>query len=406
MFNYHFARNVFMASVAMAIIQLVWVETHYLSSFFSSYYTFNISPIKSTKKKSLPIPNFFDENKWVASSPETYPKCHSPISEQDIAYTLVSQGTEGRLSTLRHTCERWKGNISLAVYTNKTEETIIEHLVQDMKCDKEQLTVTCIPPFEELKGKGFPYNYLRRVALDAAVTSHIVYLDMDYVPSSDLEESLYSPAVLKEFTHDNKLALVVAAFEVFGESSNITVPRSRKINGESQVTAYPFKFFDRNGQHLMKKSTRFHAPTNFGRWMTENTNLVYPLECVTKDFEPYIVVQKCKHLPPPQDQFISGHDKVSWIRHLVLSGYAFKSIAGPFCIHLPHARIAGKDFHDYLKRSKTKRAKVQTIKKQFYKHVAAASGKNVSARMHTCGTGKLNSLLNEYIKVATKINEQ
>jgi len=328
--------------------------------------------------------------------------------EEDITYTLVSQGTEGRLSTLRHTCERWKGNISLAVYTNKTEEAIIEYLVHDMECDKEQLTVTCVPPFEELRGKGFPYNYLRRVALDAAVTSHIVYLDMDFVPSSDLEQSLNSPAVLKEFTQDNKLALVVAAFEVLKAGSNISVPKTRnQLNGEDLIKGFPFNFFHRDTDSLRRLWVDAHAPTDFAKWSKYQTDTVYPVDCVSTSFEPYIVVQKCQHLPPPQDQFLTGHDKMSWIRHLVLLAYNFKVIAGPFCIHLHHNRIAGEDFYDYLNRGEMDSWRVKAMAKEFYNFVAAtARSKNVTARMHNnCGRKQHNAFFNEYVEVITKINK-
>jgi len=318
---------------------------------------------------TLPEPNF-NSTQWLLTSPD-YPKCDKPMKKEDITYSLITQGSEDRLWKMRHYCERWKGNISYAVYTYRTKDDILESILESTNCHREQLTITVVPPFKELVGYRYPHNYMRRMALEAAPTSHVLYLDMDFVPSTDLEATLYGSSVLEQFVRDSRTALVIPAFEMdtpkecLLESKEETdkclqnindIPKTKKelLEDPKNLPFHMFKL-DSDLNDLRLNFPGGHAATDFAQWLIRETGDVYRLRCIhQKHFEPYVVVAKCRHLPPPQDQ-IFDRNKISWLSSLKLTGYIFKAVAGSYCLHLPHTKgnglsIEKSEIKDWAKR--------------------------------------------------------
>jgi len=181
--------------------------------------------------------------------------------------------------------------------------------------------------------------------------------------------------------------------------NNIEVPRTQQEVLADPFSIYPSNVFspDSKGSGIMKWDfPRGHTPTNYYKWLTHRTGEIYPLECVSIGFEPYIAVQNCQHLPPPQDQFIVGYDKVSWVRHLSSSGYHFNAIAGDaFCIHLPHA-IAQDE-----KRTKEVTEKLFTTKKKLYDYLDNSLN-STSTRIPVCGKEKVAEMIIKYILALDK----
>ena len=59
----------------------------------------------------------------------------------------------------------------------------------------------------------FPVNALRNLAISSVKTSHFMYLDVDFWPSSNLYDQLHSKDTLLALSSDPKLAVVVPAFQ-------------------------------------------------------------------------------------------------------------------------------------------------------------------------------------------------
>jgi len=186
--------------------------------------------------------------------------------------------------------------------------------------------------------------------------------------------------------------------------NNIEVPRTQQEVLADPFSIYPSNVFspDSEAGGMKLGFPKGHTATDYAKWLTHKTGEIYPLKCVnTAVYEPYIVTQKCQHLPPPQDQFTTAHDKASWIAHLILSGYDFRALAGSFCIHLPHAK-SGENFYDHRQRSKAKISAISAKKKAFYEFVKASTG-NASSKFRECSVSKdLNKMIKEYLEILNK----
>ena len=64
---------------------------------------------------------------------ENAPACND-VNAEDIDFTLVTQLSNDRLWMMKHHCDRWKSQISLAILTNRTYANIEKELV-DLGCN-------------------------------------------------------------------------------------------------------------------------------------------------------------------------------------------------------------------------------------------------------------------------------
>ena len=87
--------------------------------------------------------------------------------------------------------------ISIAVITDETAVDVKAELVS-MGCSEEQMTLQTVSKTEyDPDGTQYPVNHMRNLALSAVKTSHIVYADVDFLPSADLY-SIISNQATKE----------------------------------------------------------------------------------------------------------------------------------------------------------------------------------------------------------------
>ena len=138
--------------------------------------------------------------------------------------TLVTQTSVERLRNLRSICERWTGDISVAVYVeDAVEERRMAPTVDAVTrpCRRAAVAfVRAAAPDEE-----YPVNRLRNVAWRGAATSHVFVVDVDFWPGAGARAALE--------------AAVAAA----GERTAIVAPAfSLDFRGETR--------FDGDGQRL------------------------------------------------------------------------------------------------------------------------------------------------------------
>ncbi len=298
----------------------------------------------------------------------------TPIQPEDIDYTLVTHSSEDRLWMMEHHCQRWgyDRQISIAVFTNQSVESIYL-ILEAMGCHREQILLQTVevgvPPNNNNNNatkihdhsidhnskedshshsnsllENYPINKLRNMALSNVKTSHVLLLDIDFLESQNLYNTLQRKDVKKVFAEDDKMAIVVPAFQL-----------NRRCSVEEECDVRNIRSMPYTREELKKLILKGHAtmfdPTNRGGhgttkyslWMQKTSPGLIDIDCIkSKRYEPYVVVRYCAgagadSLPPFQERFNGyGKNKLAWMLHLLRVGYKLKQLDQDFVIHYPH----------------------------------------------------------------------
>ena len=184
-------------------------------------HTVVIETSKNNDTKHL-SPSIIGVSPFGGNSPDEFPlctphapACSEPLDETRVSFTLVSQLSYARLSMIGHHCKRWGNNpISIVVITDKTAVDVKAELLS-MGCSEEQMTLQTVSKTEyDPDGTQYPVNHMRNLALSAVKTSHIVYADVDFLPSADLYSIISNQATKERLASDSKLAVVIPVFQM------------------------------------------------------------------------------------------------------------------------------------------------------------------------------------------------
>jgi uncharacterized protein YdaU (DUF1376 family) len=116
-------------------------------------------------------------------------------SPLDINVTLVIQCSMDRIWLLSETCARWSNPIVLVVYLpfasviEESDRTTAVNSIGEVMMHCPQMTVLAHVHHEGDEAgdsSTYPVNTMRNKGLDAVKTSHILIMDVDLIPSSDL----------------------------------------------------------------------------------------------------------------------------------------------------------------------------------------------------------------------------
>ena len=147
--------------------------------------------------------------------------------------TLVVQTSLDRLFVLQETCRRWKDPIVVAVHLSQhdQQDSTSPPLYQQQldsfakPCPHVEF-VQYLAPTDQ-KEWAYPVNRLRNLALDRVRTSHILVVDVDFVPSLRLDQTIQNVLRDRELqrqsaqhaipSNPNRDAIVVPAFERKGD---------------------------------------------------------------------------------------------------------------------------------------------------------------------------------------------
>lgn len=148
--------------------------------------------------------------------------------KKDIRISLVIQASVDRLWVLNETCRRWGDPIVAVVGLSVDEQSHNDARAAALagwedKCPQLKLIVHKLDE-EQAKPEMYPVNRLRNIALESVETSHILVVDVDFVPSDQLARtiraSLKERQQLREQADERGIipsaerdALVVPAFE-------------------------------------------------------------------------------------------------------------------------------------------------------------------------------------------------
>jgi hypothetical protein len=267
------------------------------------------------------------------------PVCEE-LKQEEVAYTLALHMSDTRLWMMQQHCALWgeSAPISIAIWTSIGEEEILETL-RSVGCRVDYITIGIIPS-DSMSLVDYPINTLRNLALSGVATSHALVLDVDMFPSIDLFDTLNLPSVREALSNDPKLAVVVPAFQTedlnCGSSSACLhrhlywLPRDFEdlVIGlsTSKILPYDPTHFSRQGS------------TNYRGWMKQAHGELVDIPCVSSNqYQPYLVVRLCNHLPPFQPRFVGyGGNNMAWTMQLRRVGYRLQQVGGSFVAHFPH----------------------------------------------------------------------
>lgn len=301
----------------------------------------------------------------------TRSKCQAIVDDDSAEYftTLVTQASLSRLWILNETCMRWKDPIVAVVFVPHGQK-MTDQQISSLSCPNLQIIQYMANP-EESNLQKYPVNRLRNVGLDAVTTSHVMVMDVDFVPSMDLTDTIRKALQLRHEHHrdgEDHQALVVPAFErlppspcesdsdcaSFLQSNSSFIPKS--------FDALQTCILDKDCIVFQSDNNwEGHSTTRSDRWLQrkwyedeEQKTIFTTIPCFdTARYEPYLILRWCpsSHGDPkiPEAPYYDerfhgyGKNKIELVSHLRKKGYQFAILPEGFIVHNPHPESSIKE---------------------------------------------------------------
>jgi len=205
-----------------------------------------------------------------------------------------------------HHCKRWGNHpISIVVITNKTAVDVKAELLS-MGCSEEQMTLQTVSKTKyDPDGTQYPVNHMRNLALSAVKTSHIVYADVDFLPSTDFYSIISNQATKERLVSDSKLAVVIPAFQMNWLKCRDCAKMRRMVKKKdmSQQKEDLVALIGMGEASIFDPSNEGgHGSTMYHMWQNQETGTLIDLPCITSNrYEPYLALRYCSELPPFQE---------------------------------------------------------------------------------------------------------
>ncbi len=288
-----------------------------------------------------------------------------PTDSIEYSTTLLTQTTKSRLWILDETCTRWKDPIIAVVFIPHGQEVTSPNV---SSCSNLQI-IHYQASVEESDGPYYPVNRLRNVGLDAVTTSHVLMMDVDFVPSMDLSDRIQKALQLrhehhpqKEEKHEYQQALVVPAFERLPPTPCETDSECASFL-QSNSSFIPRTFEELKHCVGNKDCIVFQSNNNWeGHWTTRSEHWLerqwyqddekttfLTIPCFhTARYEPYVVLRWCQSgapVAPYYDERFHGYgkNKIELVSHLRKQGYQFDILPEGFIVHNPHLESSIKE---------------------------------------------------------------
>jgi len=224
---------------------------------------------------------------------------------------------------------------------------------------------------------SYPVNMLRNKGLDLVTTSHVLMLDVDFIPSVRLAEHIRSVLLNSQDKDILKNAIVVPAFERKEISQQGLLNTHNTSGSFSSMVSMPRTTQDLKACYDTKECIAFQSDVNWeGHFSTQSDTWIKNavesddsdwsmrrIECFhSHRYEPYVVIPWCplkggkardegaSHdetlstpelsvpLSPYYDERFYGYgkNKIQLISHLRALGYMFHVLPRGFITHHPH----------------------------------------------------------------------
>lgn len=305
--------------------------------------------------------------------------CPTDLSPNDLTTTLMIQCSLDRMWILKEACSRWKDPIVVVVYVSVLE---VPPTPEEWQAVCPQMTVITYLAQDDDQAWGYPVNRLRNLGLDAIKTSHVLVVDVDFVPSMNLDEKIHDILQLRKeqraavdgMIDEDRDAIVVPAFErVLAEPCTTAKECGSYLKKDSAFI--PRTLSDLRGCVEDANCTVFQSNNNWeGHYSTRTeswlkgdfygpelhlpdnstTRLIKDVVCFDSlRYEPYVVIRWCpsgvtadapKPAAPYYDERFYGYgkNKIEMISHLRFMGYKFSILPEGFIVHNPHLESVAK----------------------------------------------------------------
>jgi len=308
-------------------------------------------------------------------------RCQGVINDLNrYSTTLVTQTSLTRLWILNETCTRWKDPIVAVVFIShdnhdQQEDTTLKLLLPS--CPNLHI-IKYMANEEESKSENYPVNRLRNVGLDAVTTSHVVVMDVDFVPSDGLAATVLDALQHLHHTNDKNdededmdedhHALVIPAFErIPPNPCESDTDCARYLQNNSSFIPKTFEELQtcvededcivfQSNINWEGHSTTMSANWLKRKWYEDSEETIFTkISCFhTARYEPYVVLRWCPttgadspNLPlaPYYDERFHGYgkNKIELISHLRKQGYQFSILPKGFIVHNPHPESTIKE---------------------------------------------------------------
>jgi len=295
--------------------------------------------------------------------------CPTSLSPDSISITLVSQTSSNRLWLLKETCRRWKDPIVVVVAMREDDAELTpswKELCPQLRLIEHRLKTE--------SPEMYPVNELRNIGLNAVTTSHVLVVDIDFIPSislsSTLRDNLRQRVTIREnmdiaeVPPENIDALVVPAFERvlkppcaseeechqrFDADPNfIPANLTELLTCVNSSNCIVFQSTDNVAGHSSTRSQEWLGGSWYNSTVTlltgETVNIPRTLSCFDSlRYEPYVAVRWCptdgaRPVAPYYDERFHGYgkNKIEYIQHLRMMGYSFAILPEAFIVHNPH----------------------------------------------------------------------
>ncbi len=309
-------------------------------------------------------------------------------SQTPTGTTLVVQTSIDRMWILQETCSRWSSDPIVATvfvpHSSSNPQDEEQILLTELETTSQKLLKECpnltlvryeADHIESLQGR-YPVNRLRNVALDLVQTSHVLMMDVDFVPSRDLAR-LVGAAIQSSNESGVHRALVVPAFEKKAPKScnDSTEPAKCMSNFLKDDSSFlPQTFEELQECNEEKECVVFqsefnwdgHSTTDSGSWIRKvwyeetktdaSEKRFKTIPCFhTARYEPYVVIEWCpitnnsndesSPISPYYDERFYGYgkNKIQLISHLRRSNTKFEILPEGFLVHNPHPESSTKE---------------------------------------------------------------
>lgn len=305
----------------------------------------------------------------IDNFPEQRSKCPSELAPDNIQVSLIIQTSLNRLWILKETCSRWKDPIVIVVALTQEERLLEEGIRYHWKIECPQLKMI-IHHLEDSSPEQYPVNQLRNLALDAAETSHVLVVDVDFVPSVDLSSIMKNTLQSREEQFQKpsdgyREAIVVPAFD---RTLNppCTTEESCRQHLDLQSSFIPRNFDElveclRLSQCIVFQSDNNpegHSSTRSEDWLqqkwyyNEEQRIPRSINCIDSTrYEPYVIIRWCPQssfsgpVSPYYDERFHGYgkNKIQHVQHLRMMGYRYLVLPEGFIVHNPHVESKVKE---------------------------------------------------------------
>jgi hypothetical protein len=313
----------------------------------------------------------------------THSKCQTIVdtTTEEYSTTLVTQTSLSRLWILNETCARWKDPIVAVVFIPDGQELMTDQQTSSLlaACPNLQVIQYRANP-EESDVQNYPVNRLRNVGLDAVTTSHVMVMDVDFVPSANLADTVRTALQQQQLgqhehhhpeDEDQQQALVVPAFERL--PPNPCESDSDCASFLQSNSSFIPKTFDTLQSCILDKDCivfqsdnnwEGHSTTRSDQWLQrkwyedeEEKTTFTKISCFhTARYEPYMVLRWCPAssdsstdsntpMAPYYDERFHGYgkNKIELVSHLRKKGYQFSILPEGFIVHNPHPESSIKE---------------------------------------------------------------